>query len=96
MPKISIPQKNLSFEVENNSNLMDSLLAAGLPVASSCHGDGICSMCKVKVWGLISGPENFAENLEREVLKRNKCEADERLSCQITVVSDLIVTTKYW
>jgi len=92
MPKISIPQKNLHLDIEKNSNLMNSLLAAGLPVASSCHGEGICSMCKVKITGLV----NPAENFELETLKRNKCEPNERLSCQITVTSDLIVSAKYW
>ena len=92
MPKISIPQKNLSFNVENNSNLMNSLLDAGLPVASSCHGEGICSMCKVKIKGAANKPENF----ELETLARNKCQADERLSCQVLVTEDLTVTAKYW
>lgn len=92
MPKLTLPQKNLSFDVEYNTNLMNSLLAAGLPVASSCHGDGICSMCKVQIKGHVTEPENF----EIETLKRNKCEPDERLSCQILITSDLIVTTNYW
>jgi 2Fe-2S ferredoxin len=92
MPKINIPQKNLIFEVERNANLMASLLSHGLPVASSCNGDGICSKCKVKIAGLI----NQAETLELETLKRNKCEPDERLSCQIGVTDDLTIRAKYW
>lgn len=92
MPKVSIPQKKLSIHVENNSNLMNSLLEAGLPVASSCHGEGVCSMCKVKIEGSVNPPAS----LEIEALKRNKCEPDERLSCQILVNSDLSVTAKYW
>ena len=92
MPKVSLPQKNISFEVEINSNLMNSLLHAGLPVASSCHGEGICSMCRVKIEGIVNLPKGF----EVEALKRNKCESNERLSCQILVTSDLSVTTKYW
>lgn len=92
MPKIIIPQKKLSFEVESSSNLMNALLQNGVPVASSCNGDGICSKCKVKITGLI----NQTEALELETLKRNKCEPDERLSCQVLVTSDLTVTAKYW
>ena len=92
MPKVSIPQKNLNLDIEINSNLMNSLLAAGLPVASSCHGDGICSMCKVKITGHVNAPESY----EIETLKRNKCESGERLCCQIIVTENLIVTTKYW
>ena len=100
MPKVSIPQKNLIFNVPHGANLMNSLLASGLPVASSCHGEGICSMCKVKVTGLaqplVSPVVKPAESFEIETLKRNKCASDERLSCQISVTVDLIVITKYW
>lgn len=71
---------------------MNVLLEAGLPVASSCHGDGVCSMCKMKIEGAVNPPEPY----EVESLKRNKCEPDERLSCQIVISDDLIVTTKYW
>ena len=92
MPKVSLPQKSLILSIESNSNLMNALLAEGLPVASSCHGEGICSMCKVKIQGLVNPPEKY----EIETLKRNRCEADERLSCQIEVTSDLTVTAKYW
>lgn len=92
MPKVSLPQKNLILDVESGSNLMNALLAAGLPVASSCHGEGICSMCKVRIEGSANSPESF----ETETLRRNKCDADERLSCQICVTADLSVTAKYW
>lgn len=92
MPKVSIPQKNINLDAEINSNLMNVLLASGLPVASSCHGDGVCSMCKVKVTGRVNSPEAF----EVETLKRNKCDNDERLSCQIVITEDLSVSAKYW
>lgn len=92
MPKITIPQKNRIIEVELNSNLMNALIDAGLPVASSCGGDSVCSKCKVKVVGAV----NPADLVERDCLKRNKCDDDERLSCQIKVTSDLSVTTRYW
>lgn len=92
MPKVSLPQKSLILSIESNSNLMNALLAVGVPVASSCHGEGICSMCKVKIQGPVSPPEKY----EVETLKRNRCEADERLSCQIEVTNDLTVTAKYW
>lgn len=92
MPKIKIPQKNLTIHVEDGANLMSSLLLNQLPVASSCDGEGVCSMCKVKVTGTLSP----AEQNELDTLARNKCEGDERLSCQISVTSDVTVTTKYW
>ena len=92
MPKLILPQKNLTIDVESGANLMNALLAVGIPVASSCHGDGVCSMCRMKIKGQVNPPENY----EVESLVRNKCEPDERLSCQIVVLNDLEVRTKYW
>lgn len=71
---------------------MTALMAAGLPVASSCDGEGICSMCRVQ----IDEPLPSASELEKNTLSRNKCAADERLSCQVSVENDLSVRTKYW
>ena len=82
----------MTIDVESGANLMNALLKAGLPVASSCHGDGVCTMCRVKLEGFANSPEDF----EVQALKRNKCAEDERLSCQISVTSDLTVATKYW
>jgi 2Fe-2S ferredoxin len=92
MPKLNLPQKKMTIDVEAGANLMNALLSAGLPVASSCHGDGICSMCRVKIEGLAAPPADF----EVETLRRNKAQPDERLSCQVSVESDLTVSTKYW
>ncbi len=82
----------MTIHVEHGANLMNALLDNGLPVASSCHGDGICSMCRVQLEGETSAPPAY----ESEALKRNKCAPDERLSCQISVTADLTVRTKYW
>ncbi len=92
MPKLVLPQRNLTIDVEAGANLMNALLGAGLPVASSCQGEGVCSMCKVKIDGKTAEPSFF----ESETLRRNKALPDERLSCQITVESDLTVSTRYW
>lgn len=92
MPKITVPQKQMSFEVESGTNLMSALMQAGLPVASSCQGDAVCSMCRVVVEGVTKAPDK----IEHECLVRNKALPDERLSCQIAVVEDLTVQTKYW
>jgi 2Fe-2S ferredoxin len=93
MPKVSIPQKQMTIDVEPGANLMNALLNAGLPVASSCHGDGICSMCRVRLTGdAVNPPVEFEINS----MKRNKCAPDERLSCQVEVRGDLTVQTKYW
>lgn len=93
MPTIHIPQKNQTLTVANGQNLMQALQTAGIPVASSCLGDGICSMCKVTIEGVITAPSE----LETRTLTRNKLnETGQRLSCQIAVTDDLTVTTSYW
>jgi ferredoxin, 2Fe-2S len=92
MPKISVPQKNLVLEANGAENLMFFLQAKGVPVASSCLGDGICGKCRMKVTGAL--PEATA--LEEETSKRNKITEDQRLACQIEIQSDLVVETTYW
>lgn len=92
MPKVSIPQKHLILDAPTGENLMSFLQAKDIPVASSCLGEGICSMCKVKVVGAL--PE--ASSIEKNTLNRNKAQSDERLSCQITLTEDIEVSTKYW
>ncbi len=92
MPKITVPQRQIILEVESGTNLMTALLESGLPVASSCQGDAVCSMCRVVVEGLTTPPDKT----ERDCLTRNNCLPDERLSCQIAVITELTVKTKYW
>lgn len=92
MPKLILPQKKMTIDVEPGTNLMNALLEAGIPVASSCQGDGICSMCKLSIEGVVQAPEPF----ETETLRRNKAMPEERLSCQIQVTHDLRVKARYW
>ncbi len=92
MPRISLPQKNLILDAASGENLMDFLIKNQIPVASSCLGEGICSMCRVKIKGELSSPSEF----EKRTLVRNKCADDERLSCQIVIATELEVETKYW
>lgn len=91
MPQISVPQKNLTISVENGKNLMDALIEAGLPVASSCFGDGICSKCAVEMSPLGSHSE-----LEIKTLTKNKYDLTKRLCCQVQVNEDLIIKVSYW
>lgn len=93
MPKIHLPQKNLVVDAAYGTNLMKALLAAGVPVASSCLGDGICGKCRMNLSGVLI---TTATLLETETLKRNAGKVGERLSCQINVTCDLEAETTYW
>ena len=92
MPKIIIPQKNITLTVSAGTNLMQGLQLQNIPVASSCLGDGICGKCHISVVGTVAE----ASLLETETKERNKIPKTERLACQIIVENDLTVSTGYW
>ncbi len=96
MPKIEIVGKNRpAIEVNAGSNLMRSLLDAGLPVASSCNGDGVCAKCRLRI---MQGAENLSSPNETEQFLAQKFELkpDTRISCQTTVLGDISVSATYW
>ena len=95
MPKIHFVTGQADHEVAMGAELMQSLLAAGLPVASSCAGDGVCGKCRVQV---VSGIENLspAGDLEKGLAQKYQLGSDERIACQTRVNGDVTVTTTYW
>ncbi|MBC7419129.1 MAG: 2Fe-2S iron-sulfur cluster binding domain-containing protein [Bdellovibrio sp.] len=92
MPKITLNQRNLTFDTPAGENLMQYLQAQGIPVASSCLGDGICGKCRVRVTGKL--PK--ASALEKTTLSRNQATDAERLACQMITENDLEISTSYW
>jgi len=91
MFKVFIPQQNLTLSAEPNKNLMDLLIESGLPVASSCLGEGVCSKCAVEMT-----PAGIPSEIEVKSLTRNKRPLSERLCCQVFINCDLEVKTSYW
>ena len=91
MLKVSIPQKNLVIDAPVGINLMTLLLQNGLPVASSCKGEGVCSKCFLKI-----SPKSEPTEFEQQNLLRNNVPPNCRLSCQVTVLNDLVVEASYW
>lgn len=77
------------------ANLMKSLLAAGLPVASSCNSEGVCGKCAIRI---VSGAENLSEpNATENFLKeKNNIRPEFRISCQTLVYGDIVVDAGYW
>lgn len=74
---------------------MTALLDAGLPVASSCSGDGVCGKCKVQI---IEGNENLSAPHETELFlkEKNSIPKENRISCQVQVLGPIKVDTSYW
>ena len=93
MPVISFRKGRPSVTVPAGTNLMKALLGAGVPVASSCKGDGVCSKCRIEIVAGKLAPPNEIEAFLRE---RHGIPKNERVSCQVTVDDDLTVDTAYW
>jgi 2Fe-2S ferredoxin len=95
MPTIRFRKPRPDLVVEEGANLMKALLAGGLPVASSCRGDGVCAKCRIEI---VDGRKNLnPENeLEKFLRERHQVEKDQRISCQTTVHGDITVDTSYW
>lgn len=84
-----------SIDVEGGSNLMKALLDGGVPVASSCGGDGVCRKCVLKI---VKGAENLPvpNELEEHLIDRDSLTKNQRISCQVVVNGDITVDTPYW
>ena len=95
MPTIRFTKNLPEIQAEHGAILMDVLLAANVPVASSCHGDGVCAKCRVRV---VAGTENLspAEPLETRLRERHRYPPDLRVSCQSRVLGDVTIDTSYW
>lgn len=95
MPTIRFVKNYPDLKVESGAVLMQELLQAGLPVASSCHGDGICGKCRIQI---IHGSENLSKinALETLVRERLKVPREHRISCQTQVLGDITIDTSYW
>lgn len=95
MPKITLAKTQKVIEVPVGSNLMQSLLDAEIPVASSCSGEGVCGKCRIKV---TSNPQGLApeSQTEKEIKDIHDIGRGERVSCQAKVVGDVTIDAPYW
>lgn len=95
MPKIRFRKAYPEIEVADGANLMASLLAAGMPVASSCNSDGVCAKCGVKI---IEGASHLSEPGPTEIFlkEKNNIRKDFRISCQVFIHGDIVIDAGYW
>ncbi|MGE5085987.1 MAG: 2Fe-2S iron-sulfur cluster-binding protein [Bacillota bacterium] len=95
MPVISFKKNRTPLVVENGANLMQALLDGGLPVASSCGGDGVCAKCRIII---TAGNENLSLENETEAFLRESKSIPQgtRISCQVQVLGDITVDATYW
>jgi ferredoxin len=95
MPKIQFAKNIPELKVAKDTVLMEALLHAQLPVASSCYGKGICSKCRIQI---LSGAENLSDETDGEKLlrERNKIPDGHRISCQTKILGDIKIDASYW
>lgn len=98
MPKIQLNKQinnNSEIECHSGENLMEILLINSIPVASSCHGDGVCSKCRIQI---NQGMENLSliSDYETQLKQKNKIPECERISCMTLVYGDVSISTRYW
>ena len=95
MPWIRFRKPRPAIEVPEGTKLMQALQGGGLPVASSCRGDGVCAKCRVEI---VAGHENLSNetDLEKFLRERHGLSRAERISCQAQVLGDITVDTSYW
>lgn len=92
---ISFKKNRPPIEVPAGTILMKALLEAGLPVASSCDGEGVCAKCKIII---VEGRENLSQENDTEgfLRQKNGIPSDVRISCQTQVLGDITVDATYW
>ncbi len=95
MPTIFFSDGASPIVLPQPTNLMQALLAAGKPVASSCKGDGVCGRCIIQI---LSGAENLSPKNATELFlyEKYRLRADQRISCQTEVLGDVKVHASYW
>jgi 2Fe-2S ferredoxin len=95
MPKVRFAKSQKVVEVPMGANLFHTLNDMGIPVASSCGGEGVCVKCMVRV---IEGKENLSPegDLETDMKEIHDVPAGHRMSCQTQVLGDITIDTDYW
>lgn len=91
LPKIECHKLNKTISAEQDKSVFQNLKDNQIPIASSCGGKGVCKWCRITIH---KGYEKLSKktNLELKApLKEN-----ERLSCQIYINSDVMISTTYW
>jgi adenylate cyclase len=76
------------------ATLLDAARLVGLPLASSCDGQGSCGWCRLRAVPshVLSAPDDD----EQRVLARIGARREERLACRAQALGDVSLTASYW
>jgi 2Fe-2S ferredoxin len=93
--ELKLPQLNKTLSCDKGENLFRALRERGIPLASSCKGDGVCGKCVVSV---VEGAAHLTPptDLERKLMEKYHYAEPQRISCQCDVQGDVELKTTYW
>ena len=94
-PLVRFLPADQTIQVPAGTTLLEAARRAGLPLASSCSGEGACGRCGMRI---VNRDPNLAPETdsERRVKARNRVEDELRLACRTGISSNITVTTSYW
>jgi ferredoxin len=78
------------------TSLMEAARQAGLPLGSSCDGEGACGWCRVTVVEVGAAALSAPDERERALLEKIDAAPEERIACQARVLGPVTITTGYW
>jgi ferredoxin len=92
---VSFAPSGRRVAVAPGTTLLAAARAAGLPLAASCGGEGVCGWCRVRP---LAGAEHLAppDEAERARLRARGADPDERLACRAGAYGPVTITTTYW
>lgn len=93
--KPDLAAKHGEVQVVAGAILMDALIEIGLPVASSCGGEGVCTKCRLHVIAAADAVSPISP-LEKGLLQKSNSDRDMRVSCQTQVFGRIEVDADYW
>lgn len=81
----------VELQVDDESNLLDTALAAGVGIQTLCGGARACRTCRVFCDEGVSA----ASSDESDVLEEMNAAPGERLACQVHIVGDARVRVPF-
>lgn len=90
MHKVILAQLNASFEIDENTTILDGLKQNGYHIANKCGGHAQCGTCIVKI---VLGEDRLSEPTFKELqLLGNVFHITrERLACQTKIIGDVTI-----
>ncbi|MEE9516114.1 MAG: ASKHA domain-containing protein [Candidatus Adiutricales bacterium] len=76
---------DVTFEVEEGTNLLQTAMSAGVHVNASCGGGGVCGKCRVIL------EEGQVESERSSLISEEDFEAGYRQACESKVLGDVVV-----